>query len=147
MTRVPPVRFIRLPIALGALALTACDDSVDTTCTPDGDGILGTERSFFVRITDDAFEPALLTAQNLTQATLQIENATTEERDFSVDCVQTPNDRGCPAEWCFPDSANAPAIAPGESVSVAFEVPRYEAIYTFRSGSGEGALTGQFVVN
>jgi hypothetical protein len=116
-------------------------------CVPgDADGILGTEKTFDVTVDDDAFAPAILKAQNLTEVTLTLTNDGTTPHDFVVGCLATPNDTGCPTKSCFPMSSAVDAVDPGESRTVRFTAPRVEGIYTFRSSVEGDTQKGQFVV-
>jgi hypothetical protein len=69
--------------------------------------------------------------------------------------MPTPNINGCPSTSCFDASASIEPIAPGESATTMFEVPRPEGIHYFHSDvAGDviepcsaGALgCGQFIV-
>jgi hypothetical protein len=130
-------------VAVFALLAVACSSDDDTVCSPDSDGINGGDYTFVLDVSDTAFSPIILKAQNDANVTLTITNTGSVPHDFSIDCLPTPNDQGCPTTSCFdPDSTFAP-IAPGVSTTQTFATPNPEGIYTFRSSDG---VTGQFVV-
>jgi len=134
-----------------ALALTsaACggDEGEGGACEPDDlDGVIGGDATFEVTVDDDAFSPRILTAQNQAHVTLTLTNGGSEARGFFVECLQTPNDDGCPTESCFPDEARLDPIEPGESLTIEFEVPVVEGAYTIVSAPGESQPSAQFIV-
>ena len=146
-------------LCLGAAALlcglVACsssdddDDDDDNSCVPDdADGIANVDITVALAVDDAAFAPAVVKTQNSSVITLTLTNNGTRPHGFSVDCYPTPNQRGCPAEVCFPSEATVAPIAPGASATVKFTTPAYEAIYTYRStAEGDSALaTGQFIL-
>lgn len=132
-----------------ALASAACSDdgASEDACVPDDlDGVIGGDVTFEVTLDDDAFSPRILTAQNRALVTLTLSNDSSEARGFFVECLQTPNDDGCPTESCFPDEARIEPIAPGESATTEFEVPLVEGAYTIVSAPGETEPSAQFIV-
>ncbi len=140
------VRSVILALALSSIACSDEEGSEDA-CTPDDlDGVIGGDVSFEVTLDDDAFSPRILTAQNRAFVTLTLTNASSEARGFYVECLQTPNDDGCPSESCFPDEARIDPIEPGESATTEFEVPIVEGAYTIVSAPGETEPSAQFIV-
>ncbi|HEY8040721.1 MAG TPA: hypothetical protein VIF15_13040 [Polyangiaceae bacterium] len=143
----------RLAIAValaGAVAVgAACGTSSSGSgaCGPgDSDGITGGSFTFDLAVTDTAFSPILLKAQNRAYVTLTLTNNGSRPHDLVIDCLATPNDNGCPATSCFAD-AGIGAVAPGASATATFTTPNPEGIYDFRSDlPGDTALTGQFIV-
>ncbi|MFZ5891832.1 MAG: cupredoxin domain-containing protein [Myxococcota bacterium] len=117
------------------------------TCTPDDlDGVIGGAWTFALVVDDTNFAPLILKTQNSSTVTVSLENRGTRPHDFAIDCLPTPNDDGCPSESCFPPEATIAPVEPGEKGSAAFQTPRVEGIYTFRSTLAGDTLTGQFVV-
>jgi hypothetical protein len=129
------------------MAVVGCsgDDAGDPCELEDADGIIGGAYAFALRINDEAFNPILFAAQNTSDVTLTLTNEGTGQNAFSIDCLPTPNNDGCPAESCFPPSHVIEPIAPGSSETVEFKVPEVEGIYTFRALPGD-QRTGQFIV-
>ena len=147
-------RFLSLGFTAVLCGVVACsssddDDDDDNSCVPDdADGVANVDQPVAVSVTDTGFEPAVITTQNTSNITLTLTNKGTRPHGFSVDCYPTPNQRGCPAEVCFPAEAEIAPIAPGATATTKFATPAYEAIYTVRSkADGDTALTtGQFIL-
>jgi hypothetical protein len=147
-----------LSFAVVSSSPVGCGDSDDGggLCTPDdADGVIGGDVAFDVTVDDERYSPSILTAQNRAKIALTLHNAGTTPHGFVIDCLDTPNDDGCPLKSCFADSSKIAAIAPGETASATFEVPLVEGIYFYHSdvmgdspspcyGGADGC--GQFVV-
>ena len=132
---------------LVAAALIACSSGPDdSVCSPDSDGINGGNYTFDLTVDDTGFSPIILKAQNDANVTLTITNHGAAAHDFSIDCLATPNDQGCPTQSCFDPASTFAPIAPGASATQSFSTPNPEGIYTFRSNVGSDSFTGQFVV-
>jgi len=138
-------------LAAAALSL-ACsssdDDKNDDLCTPDdADGIIDEPANPQVTVTDTEFSPKIITTQNSSHVTLTVKNEGTTPHGFVVDCLPTPNSDGCPTQSCFPAESQIDPVDPGHEVTVEFETPLVEGIYTFRSdGAGDTDLKGQFII-
>jgi hypothetical protein len=131
--------------ALALVALVACGGDDDNgTCNDDADGITGVALTVDLTIDDTAFAPPVFKTQNSSPITLRLANKGTKPHGFTVDCLPTPNSRGCPAQSCFPAAAAVSALAPGASTTLTFTTPAVEGIYTYRS-PGE-SQTGQFIL-
>jgi hypothetical protein len=133
------------------VALVACSSdgaSADACAPDDADGIVGVELTAQVTVDDHGFAPPIVKVQNKSLLSLTVTNAGTRPHGFSVDCLPTPNARGCPARSCFPDDATIAPLAPGASKTVKFATPAVEGIYTYRSrADGDAALTtGQLIL-
>ncbi len=139
--------FSRALVIASCSAVAACSDPAGDACElEDRDGIIGGEYTFVLRVDDVAFDPIVLAAQNSADVRLTLTNEGTGENGFRIDCLATPNDDGCAAESCFPDSHVIDPIAPGASQTVTFSVPEVEGIYTFRTLPVDDGRIGQFVV-
>lgn len=147
--RVQPLCVAFVAVMATLVACGSDDDDDDGSCVPDdADGVANVDITVALTVDDAAFAPAIITTQNSSNVTLTLTNNGTRPHGFTVDCFPTPNQRGCPAEVCFPTAATIPPIAPGASTTVKFATPAYEAIYTYRStAEGDRALTtGQFIL-
>jgi len=131
----------------------------DNGCTPgDQDGIVGGNNRIELAVSDTGFgvgapdsgstEPNI-TVQNLAMVTLVMTNIGTKPHDLVIECMPTPNTKGCPTQACFPAAANIPAVQPGKSATVMFETPATEGAYTFTSDepgdtetAADGGVTG-----
>ena len=136
---------------VAVLLVVACSsngDEADVCAPDDADGIVGVEISVALTVNDGAFAPAIIKTQNKSTVTLTVTNQGSRPHGFTIDCLPTPNSRGCPTESCFPPEATIAAIAPGASATVKLETPAVEGIYTYRStAEGDAALTtGQFIL-
>ena len=121
----------------------------DDLCTPDdADGVISEPASLLLRVTDSAFTPTILAAQNTSEITLTLENRGTTPHSFVVDCKPTPNHDGCPMQSCFPAESKIDPVAPGESLTIEFESPLVEGIYRFHSDVAEDSAlpSGQFII-
>lgn len=153
-TTLSPVTFSRARFILGAaaalgslaLALSRCD-ATNHSCVPEGDSVSGVDAKFVIVVDDDGFTPALVTAQDLSNVTLTLKNQGTRPHGFTVGCVPTPNDYGCPTQSCFADEATIAPIPPGGSATATFATPSIEDVYPFRSTADGDTQTGQFNVN
>lgn len=138
---------VAVVLALGAGAVHCSTSSGGDTCSPgDSDGLNGGDTTFVLTVSDDAFAPIILKAQNLSSVTLTLQNAGTRPHDFVVDCLPTPNDNGCPTTSCFPDASAIGPVPPDGSATTTFVTPNPEGIYTFRSDLPGDTQTGQFVI-
>ncbi len=138
-----------LGLCLFAAVGSGCSESGDDdeSCLPDdADGINGGNNTFTLVVDDTSFSPIILQAQNDANVTLTLQNDGTQPHSFVVSCIDTPNDLGCPTSSCFPDAANIPAVAPGESATTTFVTPSPEGIYEFSSDVDGDAQTGQFIL-
>jgi hypothetical protein len=125
------------------------DASGTDVCAPDdADGIVGVELAAQVTVDDRGFAPPIVKVQNKSLLVLTLTNAGTRPHGFAVDCLPTPNARGCPTQSCFPDDVTIAPLAPGASKTVKLATPAVEGIYTYRSqADGDGALTtGQLIL-
>jgi hypothetical protein len=155
-------------LALALLATTACSSSSDDndSCNPgDADGVVGGVNTVKVSVSDTAFtvggvgsnstEPNIA-VQNSSTVNLTVTNTGTKPHSFKVACIPSGLPAGCEQMSCFPDAADIPAIAPGDSVMVTFNTPAVEGTYRFfsdedgdTSAGGEGnetGLVGEFVL-
>jgi hypothetical protein len=136
-----------IALVLVAAAVHCSTSDASGGCGPaDGDGVNGGNVTLDLTVTDDAFSPIILKAQNLSTVTLTLSNAGTRPHDFVVDCLPTPNANGCPTTSCFPDAAAIGPVLPDASATTTFVTPNPEGIYTFRSDQPGDTQTGQFVV-
>lgn len=145
----PQARLLRPLSLLAALAAAACSDpgaGEDVCSLDDADGVVGGSYVFEVSVDDAAFFPVVLKAQNDSAVTLRLTNTGSTPHNLVFDCLPTPNDNRCPSESCFPEQAQVPSVAPGESASVNFDTPLPEGIYDFRSNLASDTQTGQFII-
>lgn len=134
-----------------AFASTDCGSGTSPTnadpCKPaEPDGINGGTAALAVSVSDTAFTPAILKAENLATVTLTLTNTGTKPHGFAVQCIPVPAVSGCPATSCFPNAATIAPIAPSAKATVTFLVPNPEGIYNFGSSAPSDTMTGQFVV-
>jgi hypothetical protein len=129
----------------GALRCSSAPGAA-SACSGDADGLQGGNVTLDLEISDTAFSPAILKAENLARVTLTLKNTGTLPHDFVVACIATPNGNGCPATSCFPDGGAIGPLAPGASTTATFSTPNPEGIYDFRSDLPGDMQTGQFVV-
>lgn len=123
-------------IATLVALMTACgdpDDDDEACGFDDADGVIGGNIAFSLTVDDEGFSPAILAAQNTANVTLTLHNAGNKAHSFVIDCLPTPNERGCPLTSCFPQGSSITRLSPGESAMSIFEVPRVEGIYYFHS--------------
>jgi hypothetical protein len=141
-------RFRRLFCRCSIVVLAGCsgEDEADRCELEDADGIIGGSYTFALRVDDRTFDPIILRGQNRAKVTLTLTNQGTAPAGFGIDCLPTPNSDGCATESCFPESHTIAPIAAGASETVEFEIPEVEGIYTYRALAGDGARTGQFIV-
>jgi hypothetical protein len=121
----------------------ASSDDDDDSCAPgDQDGITGGTDTVLLSVSDTGFgvggpdsgsTQSNITVQNLASVSLTLTNIGTRPHDFVVQCLPTPNGRGCPTQSCFPTGANIPPLDPGTSATVTFTTPVTEGSYTFVS--------------
>jgi len=124
------------PLRSAALALIACASAGGCGTTSglggsDSDGIKGGTFTFVVTVSDDAFAPAILKAQNDATVHLTLSNTGTRPHDFVVPAVA---------------SARVPSVAPGASATVTFTTPDSEGIYVYASDLPGDAQTGQLII-
>ncbi len=138
------------------------DSSSGDSCDADQDGVSGGTAVIEMTVNDTAFSVGASDAgiaepniaiENATTVTLTLTNTGTQPHGLFIRCLPTPNDRGCPAQSCFPADANIAPIAPGASTTTTFKVPFVEGAYTFSSspaGSGNedggAGPIGEFVL-
>ncbi|HEY1533825.1 MAG TPA: hypothetical protein VGF76_07395, partial [Polyangiaceae bacterium] len=97
-----------------------------------------------------------IAVQNSSAVKLTVTNTGTTPHSFKVACIPSGLPAGCEQTSCFPDAADIPAIAAGDSVTVSFNTPAVEGAYQFfsdedgdTSAGGEGnysGLVGEFVL-
>lgn len=139
------MKFVRF-LLLAVLAACSGDDD-DDSCTPDdADGINNVALTIALAVDDTGFQPTIIKTQNSSAITLNLTNKGTKPHGFAVDCLATPNSRGCPAQSCFPGSTTLATVAPGASMTATFTTPTVEGIYTFRSPVSGDTATGQFIL-
>jgi len=140
----------RVAVAAALLfAVVRCSDTPGSgSCAKDQDGLSGGTYTFLLKVSDTAFTPTILSAQNAAQVTLTLENTGSKPHDFVVDCLPTPNSTGCPTESCFPDGGATGPVAPGATAKTTFVTPP-DGLYVFRSNVGsdsrvaaDGGVTG-----
>jgi hypothetical protein len=137
-------RHRRAALLLAALSACKSDDApaAGGACgTSDADGITGGSFTFELAVSDTAFAPLILKAQNGSSVTLTVKNAGTKPHDFVIGCIVA---NGCTS--CFPDEAKVAAVAPGASTTVTFTTPAVEGIYDFRSDVSGDGFSGQFIL-
>jgi hypothetical protein len=127
-------------------------DGDDNACTSgDQDGIVGgnnlveltvSDTGFGVGAPDSGSTESNITVQNLAMVTLVMTNIGTRPHDFVIQCMPTPNTKGCPTQSCFPAAANVPAVQPGKSATAMFQTPATEGGYTFTSDEPGDTQTG-----
>jgi hypothetical protein len=139
---------VELALTLAALSGLAlhCGTSGGTCGPSDSDGTSGGSVTFDVQISDTAFAPVILPAQNLATVTLTLKNTGTRPHDFVIECLATPNGNGCPATSCFPDASAIGSVAPDASATTTFTTPNPEGIYVFHSDLPGDTQSGQFIV-
>jgi hypothetical protein len=143
------VRTTAVAMAVAALPwLLRCSTAgASGTCSPgDQDGISGGVATLDLTVTDTAFTPIVLKAQNLTTVTLTLRNLGSLPHDLAFDCLATPNDQGCPTTSCFPDASSLAPVAPDASATVTFQTPNVEGIYGFHTDPPGAVPPGQFIV-
>ena len=122
----------------------AGDDS--GVCASDPDGVKGGQFPFDLAVSDQAFAPPILKAQDFADVKLTLTNKGTKPHGFKVLCIPAPNITGCPATSCFPDASAIAPIAPDASATATFVTPHVEGTYVFESSAAGDTMTGQFVV-
>lgn len=153
-------------LAFASLAMSACSSDDLGSCRPgDADGVVGGLSTVELSVSDTAFtvggvnsnstEPNVA-VQNSSTVTLTVTNTGSKPHSFKVACIPADLPPGCAQMSCFPDAADIPAIAPGDSVTVTFATPAIEGLYPFfsdedgdSSSGGEGnamGLVGEFVL-
>ncbi|HEX3855588.1 MAG TPA: hypothetical protein VHW01_31715 [Polyangiaceae bacterium] len=161
-------RLLKTLLVLALLATSACSSKSDDndSCNPDdADGVVGGVNTVKVSVSDTAFTVGGVDSnsternigvQNSSTVNLTVTNTGTTPHSFKVACIPSDLPGGCEQTSCFPDAANIPAIAPGDSLTVTFNTPAVEGTYQFfsdedgdTSAGGEGnysGLTGEFVL-
>jgi len=149
----------KIALVFGLMLTAACgsDAGDDDNCAPDdADGIVGGINKVLLNVSDTGFavggvnsgstQPNIA-VQNTSTVKLTVTNVGTTPHSFQVACIPSELPAACPQTSCFPDAANIPAIAPGDSVTVEFKTPVVEGAYEFTSNeAGDEALVGQFVL-
>jgi hypothetical protein len=148
--------------------LLACGYSGESArdCNPDdSDGVVGGNYTVLISVNDTGYavggvdsgstEPNIA-AQNRSNVTLTLTNVGTTPHGLHVACIPTGLPEACPALSCFPDAANIPPLAPGDSATVTFVTPALEGAYPFISDApgdtasdadgGVTGLVGEFVL-
>ncbi len=130
-------------LALGCGTGEAASDGADAgqCAQPDQDGVIGGGFTFQVEVSDTAFSPVIVKAQNSGMVTLTVKNTGLRPHDLVVACLTT---MGCTA--CFPDAAKIAPLQPGASTTVTFTAPAQEGIYDFKSDVSGDGFTGQFIL-
>jgi hypothetical protein len=103
------------------------------SCPSGGGDASGKSATLAVSVSDTAFSPSMLTADNLSTVTLTLTNTGTRPHGFAVQC--------------FPPSSVVQPIGPGASATITFVVPNPEGTYNFSSNASGDTMTGQFVDN
>jgi hypothetical protein len=139
---------LALTIALLGVAAVGlhCSTTSGACGSSDADGITGGSYTFDLQVSDTAFTPVVLKAQNLASVTVNLTNTGTRPHDFALECLATPNDNGCPSTSCFPDASTIGPLAPDASSTATFTTPNPEGIYVFHSDLPGDTQTGQFIV-
>jgi len=160
MTKLTGGAFLVVAAACGSPAGTGA-------CSPgDSDGVTGlnggtvlidltvSDGAFSVGAPDSGSTEANITVQNLANVTLTMTNVGARPHSFAVQCLPTPNGNGCPAQSCFPASADILGLKPGASATTSFMTPAQEGGYRFISNEpgdtqaaadgGATGLVGQF---
>lgn len=136
-----------LVAALGLMSVHCSDDDApgdddgDSCTKPDQDGVIGGDYAFAVDVSDTAFTPLILKAQNSGKVTLTVKNTGTKPHGFAVQCLTT---QGCTA--CFPDGAKVGPIDPGGTATATFVAPEQEGIFTISSDVPGDTFTAQFIL-
>ena len=131
-----------MTIALGLLTVRCASDTGETAedggaCSqPDQDGVIGGSYTFEVDVSDTAFSPVVLKAQNAGKVTLTVKNVGTKPHDFVVQCLTV---QGCLA--CFPDAAKVGPLDAGASATVTFTAPSSGASCAFPGGATDTEMT------
>jgi hypothetical protein len=139
-------------VALFSFALLHCSSSSsagpgDAGCLTQPDAPNGKTSMLSLAVSDTAFSPSMLAADNNSTVTLTLTNTGTKPHGFAADCLATPNDRGCATSWCFPDASVIAPIAPDASATTTFVMPNEEGTYAFGSSAPGDTMIGQFVSN
>lgn len=157
-------------LALCLLLVSGCSSKGDDDgCNPgDQDGVVGGTLTVLLSVSDTEYavggvdsgsmEPNIA-AQNRSNVVLTLTNVGTTPHGMQIACIATGLPAVCPAMSCFPDSANIPPLALGESATVRFVTPAVEGAYRITDSasdtitSGEGGadgsasgLVGEFVL-
>lgn len=142
------LRYLLVGLAVtGVLVACSSSDDDDDSCTPDdADGIDNVALTVAVTVDDTGFQPTIIKTQNSSSITLTLTNKGTKPHGFAVDCLATPNARGCPTQSCFPNETTIATVAPGANATATFATPAVEGIYTFRSPVSGDSATGQFIL-
>jgi hypothetical protein len=148
-------KLVRPAILIGLIlaGATACSSSdSDDKCNPgDADGVVGGNNIVLLNVSDTGFAVGGVTSgstepnisvQNLSNVTLTLTNVGTTPHDFHIACIPTGLPAGCPTMSCFPDNANIPSLAPGDSATVSFATPAVEGAYQFTSDEAGDTSTG-----
>jgi hypothetical protein len=158
--------------ALSMGILTGCSSSSsnnnagsgddDDSCTPtDENGVTGMDMGtepFEVSVSDTGFGVGgpdsgsiqnNITVENFASVSITLTNIGTKPHGMVVQCLATPNTKGCAPQSCFPDASAIPEVDPGASKTVTFTTPIVEGSYTFVSPQAgdtttlaDGGVTG-----
>ena len=157
MLRISNIILLGLGLSLTSACGSDAKDDGDDACLPDDqDGVVGGNHTVLLNVSDTGFavggvnsgstQPNIA-VQNNSNVKLTVTNVGTTPHSFHVACIPSDLPAQCPQMSCFPDAANIPAIAPGDSATVNFATPAVEGAYPFTSDEpGDEALLGQFVV-
>ncbi len=131
-------------LALAVLHCSSDDAAADrggACMLSDQDGVIGGDFAFDVAVSDTAFTPVILKAQNSGTVRLKVTNTGSKPHGFAIDCLVAS---GCTA--CLPDAAKVGPLAPGETRTTTFVVPEQEGIYAIRSGVPGDSFAAQLVL-
>jgi hypothetical protein len=106
----------------------------------------GKTATLALAVSDTAFAPGMLTADNNATVTLTLINTGTKQHGFAVQCMPTAGANGCSSS-CFPGESTIQPIGPDASATTTFVAPSIEGTYTFGSNATGDTMTGQFDVN
>jgi hypothetical protein len=148
MIRTPGPLALRAMLVLLGFALVHCNSgapggSGGSSCFDDANGLVGGDYTFVVTVDDTEYSKQILQSENLAQITLTLTNMGTKPHGFEVECIPTSAPAGCPRMSCFSDGSTIAPLAPGATMTVTFDTPSPEGIYTFKSSaSGDSAVSG-----
>lgn len=156
-------------LLFGLLLANACSSKsgADDSCNPgDQDGVVGGNNVVLLSVSDTEFtvggvdsgstEPNIA-VQNLSNVMLTLTNVGTKPHSLQLACIPSGLPATCALQMsCFPDNANIPPLAPGDSVTTSFTTPAVEGAYQFTStvagdstveaDGGVAGLVGEFVL-
>ena len=142
-------------LLFGLLLASGCNggDNADSCNPDDQDGVVGStdtvtvllnvsDQGYAVGGVDSGSTEPNIAVQNLSNVTLTLTNVGSKSHSLHIACIPTGLPAGCPAMSCFPDNANIPALAPGDSATVMFATPAVEGAYQFTSDEDGDISTG-----